>query len=419
MKKIILSSLLILLSTLAVSDAGELDVKFEAQKGCENSVKLSAPKTHPAKDAIKILPPKEGIYPGLYNIETTKQAYYDFTKLTGKPPSLVYTFHDFLSPKDLYSDTPRVRTFTEPLEGDGAPSPLALAAEISKHNSILAFSWAIECCDFNSKALWYNLQKPNKIVPRILKGDFDKDIKVAAKQIKEFKKPLMLSIFAEFHQQARFLFGKDGRTEMTRTDNICSHYGDPKWPDGPERVRDTITHIIDIFRQEGVKNVTWFMYTSTRYMDPTYNEYTKWMHPKFFYPGDAYIDWVGQSAFFIDPDNRPKVNSDYHDIVTAIKPGYDAWGEVTQRPFFLPEFSAPTDGKFSRAKILRKVLKDYLPSLPRVKALTLTNGKLFRDYYEVPLLGKFPDEITTWKEVVTNNPYYKDIQLMPPKQISP
>lgn len=406
MKKII--TYLLIFSTISITGCtGDLDIASAAFKDCSQNVVLPTPKSWPATDSKKILPPKHGVYAGLYNIGTTKQAYYNFTKQTGKPPSLVYTFHDFILEKDLFSNNPRVRTFKEPLEGDGSPDPLTFAAEISKNNSFLALSWAIECCDFSSKSLWYNLSKPNNIVPRLLKGDFDKEIRIAAKEIKAFGQPLMLSIFGEFHQQSRFLFGKDGRTQMNNTDSICGHYGDPKWPDGPERVRDTITHIIDIFRQEKVKNVTWFMYTSTRYMDPTFDEPPKWIHPKFFYPGDAYMDWVGQSAYFIDPGNRPKVNKEFHDIVSALKPGYDAWGEVTQKPMLLAEFGAPSDGKSSRAKILRKVLKDYLPGLNRVKAFTFANAVLFRDYFELPLLGQFPDEVTTWKEVVTHNPYYK------------
>ena len=416
MKKLIYVSLLIFLTYLTSSCTSEVDVGIDnaqnVTKGCSDNVKLPPATSQPAADAIKIAPPENGIYPGLYNIGTTQQAYYQFTKQTGRAPAIVYTFHDFILEKELYSANPQVRTFTEPLEGEGAPNPLDLAAEISKQKSILALSWAIECCDFSSKALWYNSAKPNNVVPRLLRGEFDKDIRLAAKQIKNFGLPLMLSIFAEYQPQARFLFGKDGRTQINNTDNICSYYGDPKWPDGPERVRDTIMHVINIFRQEGVKNVTWFMYTSHRYMDPSFDDYNQWMHPKYFYPGDVYMDWVGQSAYFIDTTHRPNVDEDMTNIVSALKPGYDAWGEVTQRPMFLAEFGAPSDGTSSRAKILREVLQNYLPGLPRVKAFTFANAVLFRDYFELPLLGQFPDEITTWKEVVTNNPYYQNLPSM-------
>ena len=421
MNKLFFASLVIFLTCLISSCTSEIDVGDvgiriapNAAQSCSDDVKPPLATSQPAPGSIKIAPPEQGIYPGLFDIGTTRQNYYQFGEQTGKLPVIVYSFHDFILEKEIYSTNPSVRTFTDPLEGEAATNPLDLATEISKYNSILALSWAIECCDFNSKKLWYNQEKPNNIVPRLLKGEFDQDIKLAAKQIKDFGLPIMLSIFAEFQPQAYFLFGKDGRTQITNTDDICSHYGDPKWPDGPERVRDTITHVIDIFRQEGVKNVTWFMYTSHRYMDPSFDDYSQWMHPKYFYPGDAYMDWVGQSAFFIDTTHRPNVNKDMSNIVSALKPGYDAWGEVTQRPMFLAEFGSPSDGKLSRAKLFREVLQNYLPSLPRVKAFTFANAVLFRDYFEQPLLGNFPDEVSTWKEVVTNNPYYRSLQ---PKQI--
>jgi glycosyl hydrolase family 26 len=397
------------------SFADELKLSPGTTEGCSNTVTLPPATSQAAADAIKVLPPAQGIYPGLYNINTTRQTYDNFTKIFGKAPPIVFTFHDFVEPADLYSETPVIRTFSKKLEGDGAPSPLALAEDISNKGSVLALTWAIECCDLESSLLWLNVTKPNKIVPRLLQGDFDNEIRLAAKEIHNLGLPVMLSLFGEFQPQAWFLFGKDGRAQINDTDNICNKYGDPAWPDGPERIRDTYRHVIDIFRQQGVKNVTWFMYTSTRYMDPTIDDFTVWMHPKYFYPGDDYLDWVGQSAYFVDTDKRPAVNEEYSNIVKALKPGYDAWGTVTQHPLFLAEFASPTDNSHSRAKILREVLKNYLPSLPRVKAFAFANGVLFRDYFEIPLLGRFPDEITTWKESVTNNPTYQyKIQLTKP-----
>jgi hypothetical protein len=35
-------------------------------------------------------------------------------------------------------------------------------------------------------------------------------------------------------------------------------YGDPAVPDGPERFRDAYRHIVDVCRQEGADNITWF-----------------------------------------------------------------------------------------------------------------------------------------------------------------
>lgn len=386
--------------------AGELHLDADAIAGCKNNVVAPPPTSRAPANAKKILPPAKGMYPGFYNIGSTLKGYNDFSTKTGKPPAIVYTFHDFVAASDANSSSPKIRTFSEPLEGESTLNPLSLARKLAKKGSVLALAWAIECCDFSSISLWYNLSKPNNIVPRILKGDFDGQIRKAAKQIKRLNLPIMLALFGEYHPQAWFLFGQDGRTQINNTKNICNQYGDPAWPDGPERVRDTYRHIIDLFRQVGVKNVTWLMYTSTRYMDPTDEDFTPWMHPQYFYPGDDYIDWIGQSAYFIDPDNRPDVKDEVKDIATALKSGYDAWTSVTDRPMMIPEFAALGDGSHSRAKILAEVLTDYLPRLPQVKAFALANSVLFEAYFQIPLLGTHPDELTMWKNSVVNNPAF-------------
>ncbi len=404
MKKILYIYVILFFASFSPSSYGELELDPETIEGCSNEVKLPPATTQADPSAKKILPPVQGIYPGIYNIGSTLPKYNVFKSEVGQAPVIVHTFHDFIAPKDLFSKTPKIRTFEQALEGDGAPSPLDLANELNKDGSVLAISWAIECCDMESMSLWYGLSKGNNVVPGILKGDFDTDIRKAAKQIKAFGHPIMLGLFGEYGPQSWFLFGKDGKTAINYSKNICNEYGNPSWPDGPERVRDTYRHIIDLFRQEGVNNVTWFMYTSTGYMNQDDEDFTTWLHPKYFYPGDSYIDWVGQSAYFIDPENRPDVNEEVGDISKAILQGYNAWGSVTQRPFFIPELGAAGDGSNSRAEIIRKVVTEYLPNLSRVKAFSFANAELFDVYFDIPILGKkYPDELLMWKSSVINN----------------
>jgi len=69
-------------------------------------------------------------------------------------------------------------------------------------------------------------------------------------------------------------------------------YGDPNYPDGPERYRDAYRHIINIFREENVTNVTWFYHFNLASLPDE-----PWNQPMYYYPGDDYIDWVGFSAY--------------------------------------------------------------------------------------------------------------------------
>ncbi len=69
-------------------------------------------------------------------------------------------------------------------------------------------------------------------------------------------------------------------------------YGDPFWPDGPEKFRDVYRGLIQLARQEGLTNVTWILHIDTS-GDPE----SEWNQIKNYYPGDDYIDWIGLSVF--------------------------------------------------------------------------------------------------------------------------
>jgi hypothetical protein len=50
-------------------------------------------------------------------------------------------------------------------------------------------------------------------------------------------------------------------------------YGDPQAPDGAERFRDAYRGIIDLFRAEGVNNVTWvFHVDATNSSENSWND---------------------------------------------------------------------------------------------------------------------------------------------------
>ena len=69
-------------------------------------------------------------------------------------------------------------------------------------------------------------------------------------------------------------------------------YGDPSWPDGPERFRDAYRHVVDLFREEGALNITWILH-----VDANWSPEESWNEMRYYYPGDEYIDWIGVSVF--------------------------------------------------------------------------------------------------------------------------
>jgi hypothetical protein len=395
-----------LLGCAAHGRTADMKVNANATQGCVVSVKAPPPRSRELPDALKVLPPEKGIYAGLYSIGTVEQDFRAFTGKAGYGPPIVFTFHDWISDEDFAKSSPKLRTFADPLEGS-TTSVLAFAEEVSRQGGVPAIAWAIQCCDWGSTLWWLGLRSTNVSVSRVIQGDFDGYIRKVAVQVKGFGKPIMLTLFSEFNLQGAFAFGPKGRDGIDSADHICNEYGDRGWPDGPERVRDAFIHVIDLFRAEGVKNVTWFMYAGSNYMDPQHGDYSPWLHPKYFYPGDDYLDWVGLSTYFIDPRWKFKVNDEVTVISRALKPGYDAWGEVTKKPLYLPEFASLGKVDSDRSTILREVMQTYLPTLPRVKAVTLADFLIGEQCCQVPRLGvTHKKEIEVWREVVGTNPNY-------------
>jgi hypothetical protein len=69
-------------------------------------------------------------------------------------------------------------------------------------------------------------------------------------------------------------------------------YGDPSFPDGPERFRDAYRHIVTLFREEGAMNVTWFFHV-VLWFRPTKG----WNTFANYFPGEAYVDLLGLSVY--------------------------------------------------------------------------------------------------------------------------
>ncbi len=164
----------------------------------------------------------------------------------------------------------------------------------------------------------YTLQK-------IIDGAFDKDLKQWAKDAKSDGIPILADFALEMNGD---WFPWSGIFNGGAT---TDGYGDPSYPDGPERYRDAYRHIIDLFRAEGVTHVTWMFHYNYATLP-----YEAWNKPRYYYPGDDYIDWVGFSLYGAQTLDEPwgelgfsSTLKDYADDFAAIK---------TDKPIALLEF---------------------------------------------------------------------------------
>lgn len=126
----------------------------------------------------------------------------------------------------------------------------------------------------------------NFTLKRILKGKFDEDLHAWARDARDFDSPLIVEFGTEVNGE---WFPWNGKWNGGRKKK---EYGDPTYPDGPERFRDAYRHIIDIMREEGASNITWVFHVNNDDVpNKTWNRFEK------YYPGDDYIDWIGVSVY--------------------------------------------------------------------------------------------------------------------------
>ncbi len=149
-------------------------------------------------------------------------------------------------------------------------------------------------------------EEDNFNLQNIIDGKFDNELRQWAKDSKkDFDKtniPLLVDFAVEpngnwFSWSG--VFNGAGRLD---------DYGNISYPDGPERYRDAYRHIIDLFKIENVTHITWFFHVDINSMP---NE--KWNQPRYYYPGDDYIDWIGFSIY--GPQNPTE---DYWELFSEI-----------------------------------------------------------------------------------------------------
>lgn len=172
-------------------------------------------------------------------------------------------------------------------------------------------------------------KEENFSLENIINGNFDKEIHHWAQDAKENNIPLLIDFAVEMNGDwfpwSGYFNGK-GEKEG---------YGDKEYFDGPEKYRDAYRHIIDIFREEKVFNVTWFFHPDI-HAEPE----EEWNKAKYYYPGDDYIDWIGFSIY--GPQNNKE--SYWETFSEILKERYRSIKEISnEKPIAILEFGVSDD----------------------------------------------------------------------------
>ena len=334
-----------------------------------------------------------------------------------------------------------------------------LADLYSQQKTVYALAWTPGIGGYGEYNEFFRYKKAPHMND-VINGEWDSYIIKMAHDIKKWGKPIMLELHYEFNEGTQTTggpkaFGKDGETEFidicnpdlvtkkilhpeevfklfiedtkkseSESTNIVydcgdlyDKYGDPKIPDGPERVRDMWRHVHDIFDQVGVTNVTWFAHSIGNYGAPFDKRAHLWNKLDYYWPGENYVDWVGVSCYYASVNRNPleidiqKNTSSFH---TAVSWFYKALNESKwkDKPVMLVEFVYTGWG--GEQETIKKIFGDYLLNeFPDIKCVIYGNQ-------EPPgNLGAFSGEKEAWEKYVNSNPYYIQFPQFSSEHVAP
>jgi hypothetical protein len=137
-------------------------------------------------------------------------------------------------------------------------------------------------------------------------------------------------------------------------------FGDSRQADGPERYIAAYRHIVDLFRRKEVKNVSWLFQANYKSHPDE-----PWNGIEAYYPGDAYVDWVGISLYGVQFQDEP-----WHGFGVLMDPAYKALLRLfPHKPLMLAEWGVgewPRKG--DKAAWYREVLEKLETTYPRISA---------------------------------------------------
>jgi hypothetical protein len=139
-----------------------------------------------------------------------------------------------------------------------------------------------------ARSNWHSAQDPNYTLASIASGDWDVaphgGIRPWCDGAAAYGKPLLAEFGTEVNNG---YFPWSGRFNGAGKD--ADHDGQA---DGSERFVAAYRHIVDICRAEGADNITWFFHVDVG----TWPQ-KPWNRIAAYYPGNAYVDWIGFSDY--------------------------------------------------------------------------------------------------------------------------
>jgi len=228
-------------------------------------------------------------------------------------------------------------------------------------------------------------------------GEHDEKLRAWARDAKATPSPLLVTFGVEVN-------GEWFPWNMRHNGNMEKReYGSPDLYDGHERFRDAYRHIIDIFREEEVQNVTWFYHVNCIWPSEIENPITS---VDGYYPGDEYIDWVAISCYGSQDGRNPF----WWDMSYTFDRSYKLLEESeiigNDKPIALMEFGVTEDPR--KPEWISNFFDDIVSGeYPRLRAIGWWQSRFCVDYGEQTCdahadihIGSSPESLETYREYV-------------------
>ena len=196
---------------------------------------------------------------------------------------------------------------------------------------------------------------------RILAGQFDPQLRAWGAAAGAARKPLLVEFLTEVNGD---WFPWNGRYHGG---GATAGYGDPHLADGPERARDAYRHVVRTIRAGGGTNITWVFH-----IDADGSPGAAWNAARNYYPGNAYVDWIGYSAYGAQTNADPWVAPG-----PIIRAGYRQAASLSRtKPIVLLEFGVTERRGVSKAAWINGAFDAVeSPSLRRLVGVSWWNER--------------------------------------------
>jgi len=281
--------------------------------------------TKQAKISGKLLPPKAGIYAGVFpdmgstEDSVTNDRISDYINLTGSNPVWVCFSNSWFW---------------------GIKFPLENIKTVAKFD-------AIPYIRIMPRSDWTSGRKdPVYGLDKIADGTFDDDIIQWAKDARKYGKPLLVEFAPEMNGNWFPWSGMfNGKKE------------------GAELYIEAHKHVVELMRDEKATNITWMFHVNS-VSEPN----KSWNKMKEYYPGDDYIDWLGMSVY-----GSQKPGWEWKNFLTAFQSAYWQLEKVSgKKPIAISEFGVVEDpNSGNKADWIKEAFETILSgNYPRIKAIS-------------------------------------------------